>query len=115
MPVAKVATRLRRRIISASRGIIAPSGQDYGLRPGIRSIGLASGHYEDYEMVRDGHDFLRFQTVVSDSICQTDHPLNAVFGETHKIMTVPIWHPSSKLKGNAFHPFELSAVNFQLK
>jgi hypothetical protein len=48
---------------------------------------ISSGH-------RDGHDFMRFQTVVGSAICQTAHPLNAVFGETHKIMTVPICLPA---------------------
>jgi len=36
---------------------------------------------------------MRFQTVVGNAICQTAHPLIAVFGETHKIMTVPICLP----------------------
>jgi len=36
---------------------------------------------------------MRFQTVVGGAICQTAHPLTAVFGETHKIMTVPICLP----------------------
>jgi hypothetical protein len=48
----------------------------------VTGLGAALRH-------RDGHDFMRFQTVVSDAICQTAHPLNAMFGETHKIMTVP--------------------------
>jgi hypothetical protein len=38
---------------------------------------------------------MRFQTVVGDSVCQTEHPLDAMFGETHKIMTVPICLPVS--------------------
>jgi hypothetical protein len=54
---------------------------------------------------RDGHDFMRFQTVVNKAICQTVHPLNAVFEETHKIMTVPIRHQPLK-KDERYFPFE---------
>jgi hypothetical protein len=60
---------------------------------------------------------MRFQTVVGGVICQTAHPLNAGFGETHKIMTVPV--RSGQLKG-AEYPIQigripsLSALRFQL-
>jgi len=37
---------------------------------------------------------MRFQTIVGDATWQTAHPLTAVFGETHKIMTVPICLPA---------------------
>jgi len=38
---------------------------------------------------------MRFQTVVGGAIDQTERPLNALFGETHKIMTVPILIPGA--------------------
>jgi hypothetical protein len=56
---------------------------------------------------------MRFQTVVGGVICQTAHPLNAGFGETHKIMTVPV--RSGPLKGAEFLPFELSTFSSSAK
>jgi len=38
---------------------------------------------------RDGHDFMRFQTFVSNSEMKFGLPLHADIGETHMIMTVP--------------------------
>jgi hypothetical protein len=38
---------------------------------------------------RDGHDFMRFHSIVVDAVCQLERSLNADIGETHQVMTVP--------------------------